>query len=81
MCFHRDLSFTIETLIGDINFNYEVAAIAIDLHSPLSWLKSTECNSCPKDTPNPTIKSIRVIHSHILYIDIQYNIIEFKLFK
>lgn len=61
MCFHNDLAYTIETLIGDIKFNYEITAIGIDLHSPVSWLKSTECKSCPNSTAIPTFKNASVI--------------------
>ncbi|KAL4455854.1 hypothetical protein ABPG74_003264 [Tetrahymena malaccensis] len=57
MCYHKDLAFTVESLIGDVNFNYEVAAIAIDLHSPISWLKSSKCLSCPEETTVPTFKA------------------------
>lgn len=63
ICFHKDLAFTLETLIGDIQFNYEIAAIAVDLHSPVSWLKSTECNSCHQDTPIPQFKNASVKHT------------------
>lgn len=60
LCFAKDLSYSVETLVGDMNFNYEIASLAIDLHSPTSWLKSTECRTCPFESSIPTFAQASV---------------------
>ncbi|EGR31236.1 hypothetical protein IMG5_115220 [Ichthyophthirius multifiliis] len=46
LCYFKDLSYNIEVLIGDINFNYQIAALALDLNSPWTWIKSHQCTHC-----------------------------------